>query len=72
MSISSNEREEERECSAGSMLSAELDMGLDFTTVRSQPELISRIRCLTDGVAQASLNLYIFTSSELILFFAVV
>ena len=37
------EREGERESQAGSVLSMEPRVGLDLTTLRSRPELISRV-----------------------------
>ena len=43
MLVGKGQREGERESQAGSMLSAEPDLGLDPMTVRSQPELISRV-----------------------------
>ena len=45
--------EGEREFQADFPLSTEPDSGLQLTTLRSQPELKSRVGCLTNWVAQA-------------------
>ena len=35
------------------MLNMEPNVGFKLTTLRSRPELTSRVRCLTDGATQA-------------------
>ena len=47
------ERKGETESLEGSMPSTELDVGLNLTTLRSWPELKSKVRHLTDGAVQA-------------------
>ena len=44
MSRGEGQRERERESQAGSVLSAESDVGLDLMTLGSQPEPTSRVR----------------------------
>ena len=48
VSMGGTEGERERASQAGSMPSTEPDEGLDLTTVRSWPELKSRVGRLTD------------------------
>ena len=50
------QREREREIQADSMLSAEPDMGLDLKTLRSGPELKSRVGHLTHWATKAPLK----------------
>ena len=49
----------EGEPQANSLLSTELHMGLDPSTLKSQPELKPRVRCLTDWHPK-SVSLFIF------------
>ena len=46
------DRERSRKSEADSMLSMELDLGLDLTTLRSWTELKPRVGCLTDRATQ--------------------
>lgn len=46
-------REREKESKTSSALSAEIDMGLDPTTVRPRPEQKPRVRCPTHCTTQA-------------------
>ena len=46
------DRERSRKSEADSMLSMELDLGLDLTTLRSWTELKPRVGCLTDRAIQ--------------------
>ena len=54
------QREREREFYAGSIPSTECDVGLDLTTLRSRPELESRVRHLTDRATQVPLEILNF------------
>jgi len=57
-------REGERESQAGSAFRAEPDVGLNLMTVRSWPELKSRVGGLTNWATQAPQHSIIFLKDE--------